>query len=232
MTVVNAEIRAARPTTRREHVDSPRYADAAKERLREHVLDAVAELLRARPWGELKMAEIAVTAGVSRQTLYNAFGSRPELAQAYVIREADRFLAAVEDAIRGNASQPRTALAAALEVFLSAAETHPLIRAITSGDGSEELLPLVTTRGGPLVEMVTERLSTVLVATWPTLSPVTVGLVADTLVRLAISHAALPAKSPRATAAAIAGLLAPSVDALLGSETPIAAGEASSSAQP
>ena len=35
------------------------------------------------------MAQIARTAGVSRQTLYNEFGSRPEFAEVYVLREAD-----------------------------------------------------------------------------------------------------------------------------------------------
>lgn len=45
------------------------------------------------------MAEAASAAGVSRQTLYNEFGTRDELGQALVIRESDRFLDAVEEAI-------------------------------------------------------------------------------------------------------------------------------------
>ena len=74
----------------------PPYAVAARALLRDSLLDAAGTLLRDRSWGEVTMAEVARAAGVSRQTLYNEFGSRPEFAQAYVLREADRFIAAVE----------------------------------------------------------------------------------------------------------------------------------------
>jgi AcrR family transcriptional regulator len=180
------------------------------------VLEAVGELLRDRPWARVTMAEVAGRAGVSRQTLYNAFGSRPELAQAYVGREADRFLTDVDIAVRQHATEPREALAAALAIFLGAAGRHPLVRAITSSEGGEELLPLVTTRGGPLIEHVTEHLTALLVDTWPRLPRTDAAPIADALVRLAISYAALPAGDPIDTARRIARLLGPSVDDLVG----------------
>ena len=143
------------------------FADASRELLRDRVLDAVGELASARPWSEVTMAEIALAAGVSRQTLYNTFGSRQELAQAYVLREGDRFVAAVESAIRDAAPDARAALRGAVEIFLTAAETHPLIKAVASSDSSDEFLPLVTTRGGPLVAEVTDRLAGIIVESWP-----------------------------------------------------------------
>lgn len=193
------------------------YAEAARDLLHARVLDAVGELLRESEWSEVRMADVADRAGVSRQTLYNGFGSRADLAQAYVAREAEAFLVAVDAAVRAAAARPREALAAALEVFLDAAQTHPLIRAIAApGEGGRELLPLVTTRGGPIVGMVTDRLTAILLDVWPELARADAALVSDTLARLAISHAALPSGSPRATAAATARVLGPSVDALLG----------------
>ena len=180
--------------------------------LRDRVLDAVGELLSDRPWAQVTMSEVADHAGVSRQTLYNAFGSRLALAEAYVGREADRFLAAVDVAVREHAGAPRRALAAALEIFLAAAGRHPLVRAITSTDGSEELLPLVTTRGGPLLERATRHLTGLLIDTWPQVRPAQAEPVADALVRLAISYAALPAGKPAETARTIAELLGPSID--------------------
>ena len=192
------------------------YAEFTRGMLRDRVLDTVGELLADRPWSQVTMADVAERSGVSRQTVYNAFGSRPELAQAYVGREADRFLAAVDIAVREHDAEPRRALAAALEVFLSAADRHPLVRAITSGDADGELLPLVTTRGGPLIAHVTEHLTELLVGTWPALRPVDAGPVADALVRLAISYAALPAGDPAEVSARIARILGPSVDELLG----------------
>jgi AcrR family transcriptional regulator len=176
----------------------------------------VGELLLDRPWGQVTMAAVASRAGVSRQTLYNTFGSRQELAQVYVEREADRFLAGVDAAVRTHAAEPRQALEAALAIFLRAAGEHPLVRAIASSDGSEELLPLVTTRGGPLIDHVTEHLTGLLTETWPRLHRRDAAPIADALVRLAISYAALPAGDPGLTAATVARLLAPSVDQLLG----------------
>jgi AcrR family transcriptional regulator len=192
------------------------YAELARLALRDQVLDAVGELLRDRPWARVTMAEIADRAGLSRQTLYNAFGSRAELAQAYVDREADRFLVAVEQAVREHVTEPRRALAAALQLFLTAASEHPAVRAVTSADGSDELLPLITTRGGPLIERVTERLTGLFLETWPQLRRADGAPVADVLVRLAISHAALPGGEPAQTAQDIARLLGPRIDQLVG----------------
>jgi AcrR family transcriptional regulator len=202
-------------TARADAASPPPYAEATRDLLHTRVLDAVGELLLQRPWSEVRMSDVAERAGVSRQTLYNGFGSRADLAQAYVTREAEAFLVTVDAAVREHSAEPREALAAALEVFLGAAETHPLIRAIASSDGGEELLPLVTTRGGPVVGMVTDRLTAVLCDVWPALKAADAALVSDTLARLAISHAALPSDSPRATAAATARLLGPSLDQLL-----------------
>src|SRR5438128_2644013 len=108
------------------------YPEASRTLLREMVLDAVGDQLAGRSWSDVTMANVAEQAGVSRQTLYNTFGTRQELAQAYVIREADNFLVAVGEAVRSRADDPRAALSAALEIFLSAAATHPLVRAIAS----------------------------------------------------------------------------------------------------
>jgi hypothetical protein len=119
-------------------------------------------------------------------------------------------------AVRGHEAEPRQALAAALEIFLIAAGRHPLVRAIISTEGGEELLPLVTTRGGPLLERATGHLADLLVDTWPRLRLAQAAPIADALVRLAISYAALPAGEPAATAATIAEILGPSIDQAVG----------------
>ena len=191
------------------------FVEATRGLLRETVLDAVGELLADREWSGVTMGEVAERAGVSRQTLYNTFGGRRELAQAYVMREAERFMAATEDAIRSNADDPRAALARATELFLSSAAEHPLVRAMTGSDDADELLPLVTTRGGPVIEQVTERLAAAIVETWPGLPPRETRTMVESLVRLAISHAALPTARPRATADAIVAILGPYVDQML-----------------
>lgn len=200
----------------------PSFAEASRDLLRERVLDAVGELAAERAWSEVKMADVAEVAGVSRQTLYNTFGSRQEMAQAYVLREGDQFVAAVEMAIRSNAPDAQAALRAAVEIFLAAAATHPVIRAIVAADGAgDDFLPLLTTRGGPLIAEVTDRLGQIVIESWPGVPEREAGVVADCLARLAISHAALPADRPDRTAKAIAEVLGPYVDNVIqGMENP------------
>lgn len=191
----------------------PSYAEASRTLLRDTVLDAVGELLEDRVFADVTMADVADRAGVSRQTLYNAFGSREELAQAYVIRESDGFLAAVAGEIETHES-PHAALAASLELFLAAAETHPLVRAISAADEGDVLLALVTTRGGPVLDRVIEGLAQMIAANWPVVVTDSLPL-ADCFVRLAISHAALPSDTPKETGRTVARLLGPYLDQLL-----------------
>jgi AcrR family transcriptional regulator len=70
----------------------PSYAQAAKARMRDTILDAAYDLVVARGWTAARMADIAAAVGLSRQTLYNEFGSKDGLAAAVALRETERFL--------------------------------------------------------------------------------------------------------------------------------------------
>jgi AcrR family transcriptional regulator len=203
------------------------YAVAARELLRNSLLDAACEQLLSHRWADVTMADIAVAAGVSRQTLYKEFGSRDEFAQVLVMREADRFLLAVEGAVSAHLDDPAGALAAAFDIFLHAAAENPIVRTIVHGDGAEELLALFTTHGQPLLERATERLTSVLLDSWSTVAREDVQLLSECLVRLAISYAALPTSPASMTAASIATLLGPYVEQLV-SQSGSAAGERAS----
>lgn len=191
------------------------YAEETRSHLRRRVFDAVAALLAEHAWAEVTMAEVAERAGVSRQTLYNSFGSRPELAQAFVLHQADGLAAIVEVAIRQGDGDAHAALETALALFFETATSHPMVTAITTREGNEELLAMVTTKGGPLLERITRSLGEAIHAAWPQVTGRDAELVAETLVRLAISHAALPSGSPEDTARDVVRLLGPSIDALI-----------------
>jgi len=191
------------------------YPRAARELLRSTLLDAMREELATRDWAAVTMAEVARAAGVSRQTLYKAFGSREEFARAYVLREVDRFLEAVEAAVRAHLDEPVLAVAAAFDVFLTAAADDPLVRSIVSGESSDELLPLVTTQGQPVLEHATERLAAFLDRAWPTIAPDQARLLAECVVRLAISCATLPSGPSGMGADAVAALLGPYLERVL-----------------
>ncbi len=196
---------------------STSYRGAVRQLLRDRLLDAGRDQLQLgdRPWARVTMAEIAAAAGVSRQTLYNEFGSRDEFGQALVIREGSRFLDEVEDAIDEHPGDPRVALSAALERFLTIARDDPLVRLLLADDGTAGMLPLLTTQSRPVLEWASGRLADTIEARWPGLPPSDLQTLTDVLVRLAISHVTAPGDPPARTAASVTRLLAPSIERML-----------------
>ncbi len=202
------------PTAARAATSAPTpYSVAARALLRDTLLDAARRELEQRAWSEVTMADIAAAAGVSRQTLYKEFGSREAFAQAFVLREAERFIAAVETALDAHLDDPIAALTAAFGLFLSAAAEDQLIRAAIAGSG--EMLPFVTTQGQPLVQGAAEQLAAAILARWPQAAPHDAALLAECLVRLGISYVALPVGPAGMTAASIAELLGPYIERAL-----------------
>lgn len=194
---------------------STSYRGAVRALLRDRLLDAGRDQLTERTWSDVTMAEIAAAAGVSRQTLYNEFGTRDEFGQALVIREGGRFLDAVDEAIDEHAGDPLVALTAALERFLTIAHDDPLVRLLLADDGTAGMLPLLTTQSGPVVEWAGRRLADTIHDHWPAVASSDLDLLADALVRLAISHVTTPREPPERTAASITRLLAPSIERML-----------------
>jgi AcrR family transcriptional regulator len=197
---------------------SPRtpYPEAARELLRQTLFVAARDQLAERPWSRVTMSDIAAAGGVSRQTLYKEFGSRDEFGLAFVIHVGERFLDEVEAAVREHLDDPRAAIGAALELFLRSAAEDPLIRMLLSDDGTGGMLPFVTTQGVPVVQWATVRLAGVIEEGWPQAPAADVQLLAEALVRLAISHITTPSESPHSTATAVADLLGPFIDRALG----------------
>jgi len=192
------------------------YPEAAKALLRETLFGAARDQLRSRAWSEITMSDIAGAAGVSRQTLYKEFGSRDEFGQAFVIHEGERFLDAVDAAVLEHRADPRTAVGAALQTFLLTAGEDPLVRILLSDDGAGGMLPFVTTQGMPVVQWATARLTATIEAGWPQAPAPKVALLAESLVRLAISYVTAPSEAPEATAAKAGELLGPFIDEALG----------------
>lgn len=192
------------------------YPEAAKRLLRETFFAAARDEVQRRPWSEITMAEIAAAAGVSRQTLYKEFGSRDEFAQALVIHEGERFLDAVDAAVLAHSDDPRAAIGAALATFLRTAGEDPMVRILLGDDGSAGLLPFVTTQGMPVVQWATTRLTATIEQGWPDAPPAKVRLLAESLVRLAISHVTAPTDVPETIAAQTGELLGPFIDDALG----------------
>ena len=192
---------------------SATYAVAARELLRNTLFGAARSQLVDRGWSAVTMADIASSAGVSRQTLYKEFGSRDDFAQAFVVHEAEGFIAAIEGALDAHRDDPLAALTAAFGLFLTAAAGDPLVRAAIAGDG--EMLPFVTTHGQTLVQSAAARLCDAIATRWPQAPQHDAALLSECLVRLAISYATLPIDPAGMTASSIAELLGPYIDRAL-----------------
>ncbi|MEU0670863.1 TetR/AcrR family transcriptional regulator [Streptomyces lavendulocolor] len=105
---------------------------------REALLNAALAALAELPWTAVRMVDVAGAAGVSRQTLYNEFGSKEGLARALVRREADAYLHGVERALR-TGPDAASRLVSVAEWTVTAAAGRPLLRALLTGCWGERL---------------------------------------------------------------------------------------------
>ena len=173
---------------------------------RDRLLEAAARFTAEYGWGALTMAKLADLVGVSRQTVYNEIGGKPQLAEALVLRELALFLGLVDSAFVDYPDDLVRAIEAAAFRVLDVAGGDPLLHAILtrSQGGDSELLPLLTTHSEPLLgaagEMIREHVSTYDVG----LEAHRVEVLIDMVVRLVLSHVMQPTAQPAETAETIA----------------------------
>lgn len=105
---------------------------------REALLDAAESALATLPWTAVRMVDVAARAGVSRQTLYNEFGSKDGLARALIRRAADGYLAGVEQALR-SARARGDEPAELARWTVRAARANALVKALLTGVWGERL---------------------------------------------------------------------------------------------
>lgn len=154
------------------------------------LLDAAREITTAQGWSAVTMGAVANRAGISRQHLYNAVGTKRELGDALVARETDAFLAVVSRELRAHPGDLVAGAVAAVVGALSFGASNDLLKAILTADGGESLLPVLT--ASP--EVVLDRGVAVIAAELAAMREDDPELprLADGLVRLVISHATQP----------------------------------------
>jgi AcrR family transcriptional regulator len=187
------------------------WAQASRSLLRDTVLRATDELLAERVWSEITMGQVARAAGVSRQTVYNEFGNRRDLALSYASWAGDQLLDEVERCVAQHRDDPLDALVAAFAVFLDLGAGHPLVRSLGDSSGADELASALTstTRQSPIVTGASRRLADIIATTWPELPADAVAVASEVLVRLAVSHLLQPTAEPEDAARQVAVVLAP-----------------------
>ncbi|ORW44755.1 TetR family transcriptional regulator [Mycobacterium paraense] len=185
------------------------YAEASRVLLRDSVLDAMRDLLLARDWSAITLADVARAAGISRQTIYNEFGSRQGLAQGYALRLADRLVDAVGGAIDANVGHLYEAFLQGFRSFFAESAADPLVISLLTGVAKPDLLQLITTDSAPIITRASTRLTTSLTQSWVAASDEDAGVLARAIVRLALSYVSMPPEADHDVAADLARLMTP-----------------------
>lgn len=194
------------------------FSERAKASLREALLDAATELLPERGYAALRMADVATRAGVSRQTVYNEFGNKAALVQAVVLRTTSEFL----EGIRHRVKHSENLLAGIHQAVVYTIEHARQNRLAAAALGTrtpgteavEDLLPLLTTKGEPILTAATELAAEQYREFEPALSAASATLLAETVVRLSLSHLVMPSHTADEAAAAVVAVLAPAIRSL------------------
>ncbi len=185
------------------------YAEASRVLLRDSVLDGMRDLLLTRDWSAITLSDVARAAGISRQTIYNEFGSRQGLAQGYALRLADRLVDAIHAALDANVGNFFEAFLAGFRSFFAESAADPLVISLLSGVAKPDLLQLITTDSAPIITRASARLSSALTTTWVATSDEDAGVLARAIVRLALSYVSMPPEADHDVARDLARLMTP-----------------------
>jgi AcrR family transcriptional regulator len=192
------------------------YAEASRALLRNSVLDAMRDLLLTRDWSAITLSNVASAAGISRQTIYNEFGSRQGLAQGYALRLADRLVDTVHAALDANVGDIHEALLQGFRRFFAESAADPLVISLLTGVAKPDLLQLITTDSAPIITRASQRLVSAFNQTWVVISDEDAGVISRAIVRLCLSYVSMPPESDLAdgadVAADLARLMAPFVE--------------------
>jgi AcrR family transcriptional regulator len=179
---------------------TPVHEDPISSRSR--IIAAAARLTCADGWSKVTMGRLAAEAGVSRQTVYNAVGSREDLAEAMVLTESAKFVFTIVEGFEDHPDDLLAAIHEAVENTLVLAKGNELLRAVVSAThgADTELLPLLTTHSqsllGTLMVVVQDRVDQYEID----LEPERITAMIDILVRTSLSHVMQPTATPRETA--------------------------------
>ncbi|KQH80619.1 TetR family transcriptional regulator [Mycobacterium gordonae] len=185
------------------------YAEASRALLRDSVLDAMRDLLLTRDWSAITLSDVARAAGISRQTIYNEFGSRQGLAQGYALRLADRLVDTVKGALDANIGNIYESFLQGFRAFFAESAADPLVISLLTGVAKPDLLQLITTDSAPIISRASERLATAFTQTWLATSDDDAGVLSRAIVRLCLSYVSMPPEADHDVAADLARMMTP-----------------------
>lgn len=174
--------------------------------MHDRVVAAASELTLESGWSSVTMGRLAQRVGVSRQTVYNEVGSKPQLAEEMVLAELAKFLTVVDAAFDDHPTDLVEGIRAAAFGVLQLAVGNAFLQAVVSASygAATELLPLLTSRNDALVQTATDLLRRRVLAYDLQVTERQLEAAIDMVVRLVLSHVVHPTAAPADTADDIA----------------------------
>lgn len=182
----------------------PGSTESFKERvhgmLRTSILDAAWERASDTAWVHVRIADIADDVGVSRQTVYNEFGTKDQLSMALFEREIERYMVGIEDLV-ARAERQDAALRDIVHWLLREADDHRLLtRMVTEGRaGTHPLVPVLTVRADLIIKPVRTRLVEIVRGRWPDLGVDEATVGADLMARFVLGQIVCPSDLDRSS---------------------------------
>ncbi len=178
--------------------------------LRGRLLDAAVAMTTEVGWTHVTMARLAAEVGVSRQTVYNEIGAKPQLAEAMILRELHQFLDAIACGFTEHPDDLVAGVRAACTGVLELAHGNELLRAVASAThgADTELLPYLSSHSESLLEGVSATVREHLTTYDHPLGDREVAIAVDLVVRSMFSHVMYPAGTPRDVADGMAWAVA------------------------
>lgn len=152
------------------------------------VLSAAAHELQRRGLQAFEVDVVAETTGVARSTIYRRFGNRNQLIAAALAHETERFFSALADAVV-DIEDPVEQVVAAFGAGLRLVRGGGVAELIRT---EPQLVAMLTVEAGMLVSVATARLVDVAKVRVPAVDPADAAVVAELLVRLAVSFVVMP----------------------------------------
>lgn len=167
--------------------------------LRSSILDAAWSRAAEVSWTQVRMADLADEVGVSRQTIYNEFGSKDDLVTALFEREVSRFLAGIEGRMSG-AERYDEAMRSSLVWLLDEMAEHRILGRMVKdaqAGSTDGLIPLLTVQTHAIIKPVRRRVVEMMLERWPDLDRDATEVSAELVVRFVLGQLITPTELDR-----------------------------------
>jgi AcrR family transcriptional regulator len=168
---------------------SPQQEEAG-DAMSERILDAALERVAAFGLRRTTMDDVAEAAGVGRMTVFRRFGTKDALMEVLAVREARRFLDAI-DSVAGDIEDPVERMVETAVVALLFANSNPLLGRLSRLE-PETVLGILRADNPPLMSIARAYAKAQLQKDREAFGHIDLDLVAEALVRLALSFILVP----------------------------------------